>query len=448
MNEDPKPSILDTVDEFMGCVTQGDSRAVLVYRRQPGGRVGEHLAELRRNGLPTKEGSKRKRKPLSISSSNHYYRAVRSFCRWLLKDRRVEANPIAGLSTLKAEKDLRRRRRALTDKELSALVKAARASEESFRGLSGEERATLSVLATNTGLRAGELASLRPASFDLASSPATVRVLAAYTKNREEAELLLRDDLAAMLFPWASKRPAGEPSWPGTWAMKASAKMIRLDLEAAGVPYQDASGRYADAHSLRHTFLTNLARAGVHPKTAMELARHKKLELTLGVYTHTLRSDSARALEALPKTPAPEPAEIAKVELAATGTDDHRAPVRAPYARKADSQGRTHGMDGKAWQGWQAVSKEEARGRKSLQAARISKARQSLTGPALKRGRRESNPQPPDRQSDPRVNRTETPNPASGRLLCPNSFQNRHLLDEFGAVASGTGRYRARLSGT
>ena len=38
MNEDPKPSILDTVDEFMGCVPQGDSRAVLVYRRQHGGR--------------------------------------------------------------------------------------------------------------------------------------------------------------------------------------------------------------------------------------------------------------------------------------------------------------------------------------------------------------------------------------------------------------------------
>ena len=38
MDEEPKPSILDTVDEFMACIPQGDSRAVLVYRRQHGGR--------------------------------------------------------------------------------------------------------------------------------------------------------------------------------------------------------------------------------------------------------------------------------------------------------------------------------------------------------------------------------------------------------------------------
>ena len=38
MNENLKPSILDTVNEFMVCVPQGENRAVLVYHRQHGGR--------------------------------------------------------------------------------------------------------------------------------------------------------------------------------------------------------------------------------------------------------------------------------------------------------------------------------------------------------------------------------------------------------------------------
>jgi site-specific recombinase XerC len=362
-------------------------------------RVAEHLADLRRNGLPVRQGSKRRRKPLSTSSSNHYFRAMRAFCRWLVQDRRVEGSPIAGLSPLKADKDLRRRRRAMTEQELRDLVQAARASDATFRDLSGEDRAMLYLLASNTGLRAAELASLTAASLDLASDPATVRVLGGYTKNGEEAELPLRADLASMLSEWARGRPSDRPLWPGTWANKASAKMIRMDLEAAGVAYQDASGRYADFHSLRHTFISNLARAGVHPKTAIELARHKKLELTLGVYTHMLRGDSARALEPLPGISEAEPAEAGKTALAGTGTGDGRAPVRAQYARKAYPRGRTEEGRGKPWQDGQAGDGGADRGHKSLPRTGISKARQSLTGLVSKRGRRDSNPQPPDRQS-------------------------------------------------
>ena len=49
--------------------------------------------------------------------------------------------------------------------------------------------------------------------------------------------------------------------------------MIRVDLSAADIDYEDASGRVADFHALRHTFIpafakatpgrSNLARAGL-----------------------------------------------------------------------------------------------------------------------------------------------------------------------------------------
>jgi hypothetical protein len=44
--------------------------------------------------------------------------------------------------------------------------------------------------------------------------------------------------------------------------------MIRLDLEAAGIPYTDERGRVYNFHTLRHQFLSDLAAEGVHPKDA------------------------------------------------------------------------------------------------------------------------------------------------------------------------------------
>lgn len=57
-----------------------------------------------------------------------------------------------------------------------------------------------------------------------------------------------------------------ERLFPGTWTERAF-KMLRNDLEAAEIPYVTADG-IADFHSLRHTFFSNLAAGGVHPKLA------------------------------------------------------------------------------------------------------------------------------------------------------------------------------------
>jgi integrase len=61
-----------------------------------------------------------------------------------------------------------------------------------------------------------------------------------------------------------------------------------------------AAYRYADFHSLRHCFITGLARAGVSPKMAQTLARHSDIRLTLGVYTHVELPGRTAAIESLP----------------------------------------------------------------------------------------------------------------------------------------------------
>jgi integrase len=73
--------------------------------------------------------------------------------------------------------------------------------------------------------------------------------------------------------------------------------------DAPSVPSVDDRGHYADFHALRKTFITNLARAGVYPKTAQSLARHSDINLTMNVYTMVNVSDQAAAVESLPPLP-------------------------------------------------------------------------------------------------------------------------------------------------
>jgi integrase len=255
---------------------------------------------------------------MSLSTSNGYFRAMRTFCRWLLRTGRIAANPLAGLSCAKVtDADRKRKRRPLTDDEAARLISTTRRSPESFTGLTGPDRAMLYLLAINTGLRASELASLTPESFELdcpsassgQASRAMVRCQAGYTKNGQEAELPLRRNVATQIREWLADKPAGEPVWPGTWArQRHGAEMIRIDLTAADVEYEDDRGRVVDFHALRHTFISNLARAGVHPRNAQALARHSTIDLTMNTYSHVSMNDLARDIEALPSIEANGPA--------------------------------------------------------------------------------------------------------------------------------------------
>ncbi len=93
--------------------------------------------------------------------------------------------------------------------------------------------------------------------------------------------------------------------------------MLKEDLKRADIPYKDKDGKYADFHSLRHSYATLLKNSGVHPKTAQMLLRHSDVNLTLGIYTHSLREAEQSAINALPDLSLPT-----KENAKATGTDD------------------------------------------------------------------------------------------------------------------------------
>lgn len=83
-------------------------------------------------------------------------------------------------------------------------------------------------------------------------------------------------------------------------------------------PYRGRSDRVADFHALRHTFITRLARTGAWPATAMKMARHRSIAMTMEYYTYILITDERTALSKLP----PIRMSAKRSKLKATGTDD------------------------------------------------------------------------------------------------------------------------------
>ncbi len=58
-------------------------------------------------------------------------------------------------------------------------------------------------------------------------------------------------------------------------------------------------------HGLRHTHLTNLLLAGVHPKIASERAGHASIATTMDIYSHAvpgLQEDAAMRIDAALRT--------------------------------------------------------------------------------------------------------------------------------------------------
>ncbi len=251
---------------------------------------------------PLKSAPKRVRKakelppeecgPISPRTANSYLAALKSFCKWCVRTGKMPDCPLLHIPRMKGTSD-NVKRRAATAAELAKIVKAAAGGGITY-GLTGQQRAYLYLVAANTGFRASELRSLTRGSFNLKSKPPYVQLAASKAKNRKETQQPLPADLAEVLAAWFCGMRAGETLWPATWHTKA-AQMLRIDLKAAKVPETTKDGAL-DFHALRVTFITSLARAGVHPKTAQQLARHSDINLTMKVYTQLSLQETASVL--------------------------------------------------------------------------------------------------------------------------------------------------------
>ncbi len=199
----------------------------------------ESLSDLKREALETWLTAHDK---MSAGNRNEYRQALVGFCNWASHPAvgRLQSNPFSGIAKVKGDK---RKRRALTEAELTLLLTVARNRplKEALtirRGprkgelaakikdhvrerldRDGMERALIYKTLLLTGLRKNELATLVIAQLDLEEGYLQLKVMD--EKNREGNTIPLRSDLVADLKDWVADRPPTEPSsgcQPGSFA--------------------------------------------------------------------------------------------------------------------------------------------------------------------------------------------------------------------------------------
>ncbi len=279
---------------------------------------------------------------MSVQTSNHYLRAIKQFTRWLHRHGRIRIDPLIHLEMLNVAVDRRHDRRALTDEEVSRLLKATLAGKRVLH-VSPADRHMLYVLALSTGLRVSELGSLRKESLSLECNPPTVKVKAAYSKRRRLDVLPLPTEILSTAKAWLATKKNGQLLWPEDLAKNRYAgKMLQVDLKAANVEYVNADGLFADFHALRHTYITNLARHGVPLAIAQKLARHSTPVLTAARYTHIDLADQHREVEKLGPligTNMGQTADFSCPKLSSAGTEKANGPPVTKCANPQKSKG-------------------------------------------------------------------------------------------------------------
>ena len=222
---------------------------------------------------------------LSAKTANDYLEAVRCFFNWLIKNGRVQANPLASVEKVRTDGRETRQRRAFSGEEIRQLLATVPA-----------DRKAVYLMAVHTGLRRSELAALKWGDVSLDAVTPFVQVRASTTKNGKPAAMrLLPEVVEALNGLKGTSRPE-----EAVFKRFPRIERFRLDLKKAGVTYCDATGNFADFHSLRKTFGTNLAKAGVPSRTAMTLMRHSDRRLTDKIYTDENLLGTWAAFDALP----------------------------------------------------------------------------------------------------------------------------------------------------
>jgi integrase len=327
-----------------------------------GSAVMEAIATLRAQGL-------------SPRTINAHTTAIKAFSRWLWRDGRNTDHPLATVGKLNEELDRRLVRRPLSEAELRQLLDSTRTAPL-WRGMIGPDRAMLYTIGAATGFRRGELESLRPEAFRLDGDVPMIVVEPAYTKNGKPAEQPIPPSLADALRPWLASKPPGRPVFDPL--PEKTGLMLKTDLERCGIAPVDASGRTVDMHSLRHGYISMLAKAGVPVKVLQILARHSDPKLTLNVYSHLTVFDTAAALDSLPDMTRHEPVPEA---VRMTGTDPAVTPISNLLAHHLPTAGDANGRNVTDAGGMKQTTPDDRGCFNSLEFIELDGPSRVLTGP-------------------------------------------------------------------
>jgi integrase len=208
----------------------------------------------------------------------------------------ISSNPCAAVEKVK---NRAQRKSTFSPEQVSALVKAA---ERDWKGLI--------LVAFYIGARLGDAANLRWRNVDLVSEIKTIKFVTGKTGKEivsvihpvlEEFLLSLpvADSDESFLFPSLAQRATSPLSKEFSRLME----MARIEQRVIRERNEDGSGRSVSAlsfHSLRHSFSSLLANAGIAEETRMALTGHTTREMQQH-YTHRELAILRDAVAVLPR---------------------------------------------------------------------------------------------------------------------------------------------------
>ena len=133
-----------------------------------------------------------------------------------------------------------------------------------------------------SGMRVGEIASLRVSDVvnTDGSIKAEVRLTAEQTKGRQPRTVFLPQKLQQELADYMSLRPSAKPHYP--LFITGGRKSFSANVMAQHFHYlfKHAGIAGASSHSMRRSFITNLAARGIGVRVLAELAGHRSIAVT------------------------------------------------------------------------------------------------------------------------------------------------------------------------
>jgi len=227
---------------------------------------------------------------------------LRSFLRWLLKEKVIGTDPLPARGTMKRD---RRLPRFLSQEEAARLVAAPDTSE----ALGPRDRSLLELVYA-AGLRVSESRGLDIQDINLVTRE--VRVTGKGSKQRV---VLIgntaRDALSLYLTNERSKlvnRLSGNALFLNRYGSRLSQRSIQEKVRRyAG---QAGLGGGVHTHTLRHSFATHLLEGGADLRVVQELLGHSS-PATTQVYTHITQSQARQVyLAAHPRATQPDEATV------------------------------------------------------------------------------------------------------------------------------------------
>ncbi len=197
--------------------------------------------------------------------------AIRSFFRFLLKEKYVSVNPAGSIFTPKLDKRLPR----FLDVEKTLRLVTSPALD-SVSGL--RDRAILETL-YSTGMRVSELVGLDQRDTDLIAGAMKVR-----GKGKKERIVLLGSEAQRAVRNYLEERAPGQDAlFLNKLGKRLSDRGIRRIINK--YVKKCSLEQKISPHSIRHSFATHMVNNGADLRSVQELLGHKNLSTTQ-IYTH------------------------------------------------------------------------------------------------------------------------------------------------------------------